>query len=140
MQGVVGAVEKKGGAAGDGTILADVKMVVVDGVVIADVVGFKIARIVNEVVVDGKVADMNVGIGDGVFQVDGLEIAAAGIKRMWIHVASFLMIGGSDAAGCHRNDCFEHNKQCSHEQRRRSSRVWPKDLLDLRCGGGRKHR
>lgn len=90
MQGVVGAVEKKGGAAGNGTILANVKMVVVDGVVIEDVVGFEIARVVYEVVVDGKVADIDVGIGDGVFQVDGLEIAAAGVKRMWIHVASFL--------------------------------------------------
>ena len=140
MQGVISTVEKKGGAAGDGTILADVKMVVVDGVVIADVVGFEIARVVYEVVVDGKVADMDVGIGDGVFQVDGLEIAAAGIKRMWIHVVSFLMIRENDADGCRRNDCFEHNKRYFHEQRRRSSRVWPKDLLDARCEGVKKHR
>ncbi len=68
FQGVVGAGEQEFRAAGDGAEFADDQPVLVDRVVVEDVVLLEGPGIVAEVVVHGKVAHLNGGVGDDVFR------------------------------------------------------------------------
>ena len=76
---MVGAVEQKLCAAGDGTEFADHKFVMIDRIVIQHIVFFKLPRIVDKVVVHGEVPDKDVGILHDTFQINRFMVACAGI-------------------------------------------------------------
>ena len=59
---MVCAVEQKFCAAGDRAEFAYLKFIVVDGVVVEYVVYFKLTRVVHEVVIKSKVADLYVRV------------------------------------------------------------------------------
>ena len=69
---MVCAVEKKACAAGNRTEFSDNQAVAVDRIVIKHIVLFKIAGIVDEIVVDRVVTDFDVRASDHIFQVNRL--------------------------------------------------------------------
>ena len=134
---MVGTVEEKFCTAGNGAIFADIKMVVVDGIVIKDVVAFKVAGIVEKIVVDSVFADLNGRVADGVFQIDGLWVVAAWIEFVWIHGGSFILRNGG--IGYCQSGCSGRNKRRFRWLHRQSSLVWPKALPGERRGAGQSH-
>lgn len=79
---MVGAGEKEFDTARKGTKFADDQAVMVDGVVVKNIVLFKLAGVVYKIIVHGKVPDGDAGVGDGGFQINGLAVAGTGIKDM----------------------------------------------------------
>ena len=58
--------------------ICDFQLVTVDGIVVENVVLFKIPRIANKNVIDGVVADLNIRPGHDIFQIYGLPVTGAG--------------------------------------------------------------
>lgn len=82
---MVGAGEQKLCPAGDGTKFSDDKFVMVDRIVVQYIVLLKLLRVIDEVVIHGKVPDKDVGIFDDIFQIYGCVVVGARINILWIH-------------------------------------------------------
>ena len=65
---MIGTGKQKLCSAGDGTKFSDDKFVMVDRIVIQYIVLLKLPRVIDEVVIHGKVPDKNVGIFDDIFR------------------------------------------------------------------------
>ena len=82
---MIGTGKQKLCSAGDGTKFSDDKFVMVDRIVIQYIVLLKLPRVIDEVVIHGKVPDKNVGIFDDIFQINGFVVVCARINILWIH-------------------------------------------------------
>ena len=82
---MIGTSKQKLCSAGDGTKFSDDKFVMVDRIVIQYIVLLKLPRIIDEVVIHGKVPDKDVGIFDDIFQINGFVVVGARINVLWIH-------------------------------------------------------
>ena len=82
---MVGAGEQKLCAAGDGTKFAYHKFVMIDWIVIQYIVAFKLSRVIDKVVIHGKIPDNDVGILHDAFQINRLMVVCARINFLWIH-------------------------------------------------------
>lgn len=49
------------------------------------IVLLKLLRVIDEVVIHGKVSDKDVGIFDDIFQIYGCVVVGARINVLWIH-------------------------------------------------------
>ena len=65
---MIGTSKQKLCSAGDGTKFSDDKFVMVDRIVIQYIVLLKLLRIIDEVVIHGKVPDKDAGIFDDIFR------------------------------------------------------------------------
>ena len=82
---MVGAGEQKLCAAGDGAKFSDHKFIVVERIVVQHIVFLKLSRVVDKIVVDGKISDADVRIVDDIFQINGVVVVCARINAFWIH-------------------------------------------------------
>ena len=82
---MVGAGEQKLCPAGDGTKFSNDKFVMVDRIVVQYIVLLKLPRVINEVVIHGKLPDKDVGIFDDIFQINSFVVVGARINILWIH-------------------------------------------------------
>ena len=82
---MVGAGEQKLCPAGDGTKFPDDKFVMVDRIVVQYIVLLKLLRVIDKVVIHGKVPDKDIGIFDDIFQINGFMVIGARINFIWIH-------------------------------------------------------
>ena len=64
---MVGAVEKEFCSAGDGAEFSNDQFILVDGIVIEDIVFFKLSWVSDKIVINRVIACCNVGILDDVF-------------------------------------------------------------------------
>ena len=49
------------------------------------IVFLKLSRVVDKIVVDGKISDADVRIVDDIFQINGVVVVCARINTFWIH-------------------------------------------------------
>ncbi len=82
---MVGAGEQKLCPAGDGAKFSDDKFVMVDRIVVQYIVLLKLPRVIDEVVIHGKVPHKDVGVFDDIFQIYGFVVVGARINVLWIH-------------------------------------------------------
>ena len=82
---MVGAGEQKLCPAGDRTKFSNDKFVMVDRIVVQYIVLLKLPRVINEVVIHGKLPDKDVGIFDDIFQINSFVVVGARINILWIH-------------------------------------------------------
>ena len=69
----------------DGAKFSDHKFIVVDRIVVQYIVFLKLSRVVDKIVVDGKISDADVRIVDDIFQINGVVVVCARINAFWIH-------------------------------------------------------
>ena len=93
---MVGAGEQKLCAAGDGAKFSDHKFIVVDRIVVQHIVFLKLSRVVDKIVVDGKVSDADVRI------VDNKQRAPLLNKRTKLWLPTFLPGGQPAEQKTHR--------------------------------------
>ena len=91
-------VEQKFDAAGNGAKFADDQPVAVDGVLVQHIVFLKLPRVVDEVIVDGKLPHLNIGVGDGIFQIDRRIVPRAGVHVRRLHHGRLLSQRGKREA------------------------------------------
>ena len=82
---MVGAGEQKLCPAGDGAKFSDDKFVMVERIVVQYIVLLKLLRVIDEVVIHGKVPDKDVRIFDDIFQIYSFVVVGARINVLWIH-------------------------------------------------------
>ena len=87
---MVAAGEQKLCAAGNGAEFSDNQSVSVDGIVIEDVILFKLPGIVDEIIIDRVIAHLNIRSCDDVLQINALLVVGTGIDFV-LHV-DFLLL------------------------------------------------
>ena len=88
---MVGAGEQKLCPAGDGAEFPNHKFVMVDRIVVQHIVLFKLPRVMDEVVIHGKIPDHDVGMIDDTFQSNkpshGRLCADTSFLRSWFFLS-----------------------------------------------------
>ena len=76
---MVPACKQKFSAAGNGADFSDFQLIAVDGVMIEYVVRFKLPRVMDEVVVYGVIANLDIRAGHDLLQINDLPVMRTGI-------------------------------------------------------------
>lgn len=82
---MISACKKEFRTAGDRAEPAYLQPVPVDRIMLKDVVLFKITRIVHKIIINREVADLDIRIGNNIFEIDRLPVATARINQIRIH-------------------------------------------------------
>lgn len=87
---MIRAIEEEFGPAGNRAEFANHEFIAIHRVMIQDVLLFKIARIVDEIIVDSEFANLYIGIRNDVFKVNRFLVSRSRVNHfMGRHMGSF---------------------------------------------------